>query len=162
MSINHSKYNAKQIEGVKQWARETHSKLNDRQDVIIGDFTYGNPYIRSGCGIAKCIIGKYCCIASDVEIQLVSDHHSNWITNYDLKHLLNNVDLTNGTINEDYLLEELVYKGDVTIGSDVWICAGSTILPGVNIGDGAVIATSSVITKDVEPYSIVGGYQVNL
>lgn len=48
-------------------------------------------------------------------------------------------------------------KEPVSIGSDVWIGASSTILAGVTIGDGAVIAAGSVVTKDVEPYSIVAG-----
>jgi len=43
------------------------------------------------------------------------------------------------------------------VGNDVWIGFGATIMPGVKIGDGAIIATKSVVTKDVEPYAIVGG-----
>ena len=46
---------------------------------------------------------------------------------------------------------------DVTIGSDVWVGAYGIVLPGVNIGDGAVVAAGSVVTKDVAPYTIVGG-----
>ncbi|MRS01689.1 hypothetical protein EG832_00440 [bacterium] len=45
----------------------------------------------------------------------------------------------------------------VKIGSDCWLGANSLILPGVTIGDGAVIAAGAVVTKDVQPYSIVGG-----
>ena len=48
-------------------------------------------------------------------------------------------------------------KGDTKIGNDVWIGYGATIMPGVTIGDGAIIATKSVVTKDVAPYAIVGG-----
>lgn len=48
-------------------------------------------------------------------------------------------------------------KTGVTIGKDVWIGCGATILPGVKIGDGAIIAAGSVVTKDVERYKIVGG-----
>ena len=48
-------------------------------------------------------------------------------------------------------------KGNTIIGNDVWIGYGATIMPGVKIGDGAIIATKSVVTKDVLPYSIVGG-----
>ena len=48
-------------------------------------------------------------------------------------------------------------KGDTVVGNDVWIGYGATIMPGVKIGNGAIIATKSVVTKDVEPYSIVGG-----
>lgn len=48
-------------------------------------------------------------------------------------------------------------KGDIKIGNDVWIGYNATIMAGVTIGDGAIIATNSTIVKDVEPYSIVGG-----
>ena len=48
-------------------------------------------------------------------------------------------------------------KGDTIVGNDVWIGYNSTIMPGIRIGDGAIIATNSTITKDVEPYTIVGG-----
>jgi acetyltransferase-like isoleucine patch superfamily enzyme len=48
-------------------------------------------------------------------------------------------------------------KGDVIIGNDVWIGANSTIMSGVTIGDGAVVAGSSHVVKDVEPYTLVGG-----
>jgi virginiamycin A acetyltransferase len=48
-------------------------------------------------------------------------------------------------------------KGDTIVGNDVWIGYGATIMPGVNIGDGAIIASNSTVTKDVAPYTIVGG-----
>ena len=50
-----------------------------------------------------------------------------------------------------------VTKGDIVIGNDVWIGVGATILSGVTIGDGAVIAANATVTKDVEPYTVVGG-----
>ena len=48
-------------------------------------------------------------------------------------------------------------KGDTVIGNDVWVGYNATIMAGVRIGDGAIIATNSTVTKDVEPYTIVGG-----
>ena len=48
-------------------------------------------------------------------------------------------------------------KGDIIIGNDVWIGAKSTIMSGVKIGDGVIIAAGALVTKDVEPYSVVGG-----
>jgi virginiamycin A acetyltransferase len=53
--------------------------------------------------------------------------------------------------------KEYPNKGNTTIGNDVWIGYGATIMPGVTIGDGAIIAAKSAVTKDVEPYAIVGG-----
>jgi virginiamycin A acetyltransferase len=52
-------------------------------------------------------------------------------------------------------------KGDINIGNDVWIGYNATIMAGVTIGDGAIIATNSTVIKDVEPYSIVGGNPAN-
>ena len=54
-------------------------------------------------------------------------------------------------------MEELPYKGDTVIENDVWIGYDSLIMPGVKIGNGAIIAARSVVVKDVAPYSIVGG-----
>lgn len=55
----------------------------------------------------------------------------------------------------------MIYQGhfekDIVIGDDVWIGFGAQILPGVKIGDGAIIGAGAVVTKDVEPYTIVGG-----
>lgn len=53
-------------------------------------------------------------------------------------------------------------KEKVTIGKDVWIGAGSTIMPGVTIGDGAIVAGGSVVTKDVAPFTVVGGVPAKL
>lgn len=52
---------------------------------------------------------------------------------------------------------QLPFKGDTIIGNDVWIGMDTVIMPGIKIGDGAIVAAKSVITKDVEPYTIVGG-----
>ena len=54
-------------------------------------------------------------------------------------------------------LSELPHKGDIVIGSDVWLGRECVIMPGVKIGDGAIVAAYSVVTKDVDPYSVVGG-----
>lgn len=54
-------------------------------------------------------------------------------------------------------IEQLPFKGDTVIGNDVWIGQNVTIMPGVKIGDGAIIATNSTVVKSVEPYTIYGG-----
>ena len=51
-------------------------------------------------------------------------------------------------------LEELPLKGDTVVGNDVWIGQNVTVMPGVHIGDGSIIAANSVVTKDVPPYHI--------
>lgn len=53
--------------------------------------------------------------------------------------------------------KEYPIKGDTVVGNDVWIGQGATIMPGVTIGDGAIVATKSVVVRDVPPYAIVGG-----
>ncbi len=57
---------------------------------------------------------------------------------------------------------DMPFKGDTVIGNDVWIGQNATILPGVHIGDGAIIGANSVVASDVEPYSIVVGNPVKL
>ena len=59
-------------------------------------------------------------------------------------------------------LSELPHKGDIVIGNDVWLGRECVIMPGVTIGDGAIVAAYSVVTKDVEPYSVVGGNPAHL
>lgn len=140
------------MQDVRAWAKSTHNNLNNRDDVTIGDYTYGNPQIRTGAGLAKCTIGKFCCIASGVSIQLISDHHPDWISTYDLSVLLSGADF-----EKAYNSKTCVVKGDVNIGNNVWICERSIILPGVTIGDGAIIAANSVVTKDIPPYTVAGG-----
>lgn len=59
-------------------------------------------------------------------------------------------------------VEQLPFKGDTVIGNDVWSGEYVTIIPGVKVGDGAIIAANSTVTKDVEAYSVVGGNPARL
>ena len=59
-------------------------------------------------------------------------------------------------------LSQLPFKGDTVIGNDVWIGRESVIMPGIHVGDGAVIGACSVVTRDVPPYTIVGGNPARL
>lgn len=54
-------------------------------------------------------------------------------------------------------IEDLPFKGDTVVGNDVWIGQNVTVMPGVHIGDGAVIAANSVVTRDIPPYAVAGG-----
>lgn len=114
----------------------------------IGEWTYGNPdVIRFGSG-ATVRMGKFCSVAENVTILLVADHRTDWITTYPFPALFPEAEGIPG---------HPTTKGDVVIGNDVWIGEGACILSGVVIGDGAVIAARSVVTKNVDPYAIVGG-----
>lgn len=131
-------------------------------NIVIGDYTYYDDfetvenfeknvkYLFDFVG-DKLIIGKFCMIASDVKfIMNGANHLSKAISSYPF-----------AIFGEDWSSamegKEYPNKGNTTIGNDVWIGYGATIMPGVSVGDGAIIATKSVVTKDVEPYSIVGG-----
>ena len=131
-------------------ALKTNYYLRNRKDIDFGDYTYGCPNVRPGNGIAKLIVGKFTMFGPDVSIHLTSDHHPEWITAYDLGVLVEN------RANK-YNKNDLVNKGNVVIGNDVWIGEKTIILPGVNIGDGAIIGAGCVVSKDVKPYTIVGG-----
>ena len=108
-----------------------------------GEFTYGIQTVHQWDDKTRLKVGKFCSIGGGVNILLGGEHHHEWLTTYPF----------------DVLLEGGVAKskGDVTIGNDVWIGDFVTILSGVTIGDGAVIGAGAVVTKDVDPYTIVGG-----
>jgi len=119
----------------------------------IGKHTYGHQGIQiyTFDTPANLIIGSFCSIASDCKVFLGGDHRTDWITTYPFGHT--NQHIFNGFDGMGHPKS----NGDVIIGNDVWICAGSTIMSGVTICDGAVIAANSHVVKNVDPYTIVGG-----
>jgi len=119
-------------------------KLGD--NIFIGEHTYGNPEILDWSHKYKLFIGKFCSIAGNVQIILDGNHRADWITTYPLFKL--GIPAADG---------HPAGKGDMNIGNDVWIGKNALILPGVSIGDGAVIAAGSVVVKSVENYEVVGG-----
>lgn len=130
-------------------------------NIIVGDYTYyddaENPehfernvlYHFDFIG-DKLMIGKFCSIASNVIfIMNGGNHRTDWFTNYPFPVF--------GHGWESVMPDEWPDKGDTVIGNDVWIGYGATLMPGVHVGDGAIIASQAVVTKSVEPYSVVGG-----
>lgn len=101
----------------------------------------------------KLYIGKFCAIASGVKFIMGSaNHRLSSISTYPFSVF--------GGLWEERTpphLSQLPFKGDIVIGNDVWIGRESVIMPGITIGDGAVIAAYSVVTRDVEPYTMAGG-----
>ena len=101
----------------------------------------------------RLIIGKFCQIASGVKfIMGPANHRLCSVTTYPFN-------VFGGVWSERTPphMEQLPRKGDTIVGSDVWIGQNVTVMPGVHIGDGAIIGANSVVTKDVPPYCIAGG-----
>ncbi|MDE7219911.1 MAG: CatB-related O-acetyltransferase [Oscillospiraceae bacterium] len=106
----------------------------------------------------RLIIGKFCAIASGTKfIMGPANHRISSVTTYPF-----NVFGGLWTERTPDHLSQLPRKGDIVIGNDVWIGRECTIMPGVRIGDGAIIAAYSVVAKDVPPYSVAGGNPVRL
>ncbi|MDD5406999.1 MAG: CatB-related O-acetyltransferase [Sulfurovaceae bacterium] len=112
-----------------------------------GEYTYITEDIKM-YGLMELIVGKFCSIASGVSIE--SGYHPN-IDNPDVISTFPFYEV----FGVDY--PKCTFKHKVVIGNDVWICTKATILDGITIGDGAVIASNSVVTKDVPPYAFVAG-----
>jgi acetyltransferase-like isoleucine patch superfamily enzyme len=119
----------------------------------IGEYTYGLPTVFPGHN-AKLVIGKFCSIAEGVLIDLGWSHRTDLVTTYPLWGFPDYWPRVRDLKTEDL---GFIPESDVVIGNDVWIGRESLILSAVTIGDGAVIGARSVVTKDVEPYSIVAG-----
>lgn len=119
----------------------------------IGKGTYGVEHIHAhNWGEPTVIrIGAFCSISADIHIFLGGNHRTEWITTFPFGHT--SQDRYGGHPVEGHP----VTNGNVTIGNDVWIGWGVTIMSGVTVGDGAVLAAGSMVTKDVAPYSIVAG-----
>lgn len=101
----------------------------------------------------KLIIGKFCQIASGTQfIMGAANHRLCSATTYPF-----NVMSEAWAEIAPVHLSQLPHKGDTVIGNDVWFGRNCVVMPGVKIGDGAIVAAHSVVTKDVEPYSVVGG-----
>lgn len=101
----------------------------------------------------RLIIGKFCAIASGVRFVMGSANHRMCsISTYPF-HVF-------GGAWESHTpphLSQLPFKGDTVVGNDVWLGRESVVMPGVRIGDGAIVAACSVVTRDVPPYTLVGG-----
>ena len=128
------------------------------KNIIVGEFTYiadsefeshvTHHYDFIG---DRLIIGKFCQIASGVEFVMNgANHQMNAVSTYPFYTL-------SGWDMQPPKPEDMPFKGDTVIGNDVWIGQNSVILPGVHIGDGAIIGAGSVVGKNVEPYSVVVG-----
>jgi len=119
-----------------------------RKQIQIGEFSYRNPKVEMLTGRYRLVIGKFCSIAPNVRIIVDANHRPDWISTYPFGELIPGLARNPG---------HPAGKGNMVIGNDVWIGENVLIIPGVQIGDGAVIAAGSVVTKNVDDYEIVGG-----
>lgn len=145
------------------------ANLPKKPNVEIGDYTYYSDNHNSPENFYdhivhhyefygdKLIIGKFCAIAEGVTfIMNGANHCMKGITTYPFSIFRGGWEKVTPTLND------LPFKGDTVIGNDVWIGQNVTIMPGVKVGDGVIIATNANVTKDVEPYSIIGGNPARL
>ena len=127
-------------------------------NITVGDFTYiadsefeshvtnFYPWSRD-----KLIIGKFCQIATGVEfIMNDANHQMSAVSTFPFYTL-------DGWDMETPSAADMPFKGNTVIGNDVWIGQNAVILPGVNIGDGAIIGANSVVGSNIAPYTIVAG-----
>jgi virginiamycin A acetyltransferase len=130
-------------------------------NIIVGDYSYyDDPVDPEGFernvlynyGSDRLIIGKFCAIATNVKfIMNGANHKLDGISTYPFPIF------GHGWEKDMDKLMDLPSRGDTMIGNDVWIGYESVIMPGVNIGNGAVIAAKSVVVNDIPPYAIAGG-----
>lgn len=137
-------------------------------NIIIGDYTYYDdpedsenfernvlyhfPFIGD-----KLVIGKFCALARGVKfIMNGANHKMSGVSTYPFWIF------ANGWEKSLPSMEDLPYKGDTVVGNDVWIGYDVLIMPGVKVGNGAIISSRSVVTTDVPAYSVVGGNPAKL
>ena len=113
--------------------------------VSVGKYTYGGISALTFDNRTKLSIGNFCSIGPKVMFIVSADHNTNTISTYPFK------------VKVMHEAMEGISKGDIIVGDDVWIGYGATVLSGVHIGQGAVVAAGSVVSNDVPPYAIVGG-----
>ena len=146
-----------------EFSSELLSKTVTHPNIYVGAFSYYSGYYhkhsfencvryldKKSKSVDKLIIGKYCSIGSGAVFMMAGNqgHRMDWVSTFPFYFQANIFKTSNNA-----------YKkcGDTVIGDDVWIGSEAMIMAGVHVGSGAVIAARSVVTKDVAPYTIVGG-----
>lgn len=140
------------------------SDLVTNPNIIVGRYSYYSGwyhghgfddcarYLMTEPGVDRLIIGDFCSIGSGAAFIMAGNqgHRNDWASSFpffympEVPHFAGAVDA-------------FQKAGDTVIGNDVWIGSEAIIMPGVKVGDGAVIGTRALVTRDVEPYAIIGG-----
>ena len=135
-------------------------------NIIVGDYTMYNDFVHDPRDFEKnnvlyhypvnhdkLVIGKFCSIACGAKFIFTSANHTmKSLSTYPFPIFFEEWGLDVANVADAW-----DNKGDIVIGNDVWIGYDAVILSGVTIGDGAIIGTRAVVTKDIPPYTIVGG-----
>lgn len=135
-------------------------------NIKIGDYTMYNDFVKDPINFEKnnilyhypvnqdkLIIGKFCSIACGAKFIFTSANHTlKSLSTYPFPLFWEEYGLSQKNVTQAW-----DNKGDIIIGNDVWIGYEAVIMSGVRIGNGAIIGTRAVVTKDVAPYTIVGG-----
>jgi acetyltransferase-like isoleucine patch superfamily enzyme len=124
--------------------------LYSNERLTVGRCTYGEPRVATFPGdTAHVRIGAFCSLGPDVILMDGGDHRVDWVSTFPFRAALG----LPGAYQDGHPRS----RGDIEIGSDVWIGRGARVRSGVRVGDGAVIGAYSVVTRDVRPYAIVAG-----
>jgi len=137
---------------------EDRTYLIGKSPIRVGRYTYGQEYLTikqwgEGAGLQ---IGAFCSISDSIVVFLGGNHRTDWITTFPFGHIFQK------ELGAQKIAGHPKTNGDVIIGNDVWIGRNSTLMSGIHIGDGAVIAANSTVVKDIGPYEIWGGNPARL
>lgn len=135
-------------------------------NIMVGDYTMYNDFVQDPVLFEKnnvlyhypinhdkLVIGKFCSIACGARFLFnSSNHRMNALSTYPFPLFFEEWGLDQKDVTDSW-----DNKGDIVVGNDVWIGYEAVILAGVTIGDGAIIGTRALVTKDVPPYTVVGG-----
>jgi acetyltransferase-like isoleucine patch superfamily enzyme len=136
-----------------QSVAQTRFKKVGNSNITIGRYTYGfeNISILQWGEAAGLDVGGFCSIAANITIFLGGNHKTDWITTFPFGHIFA------ADLGGEDITGHPATNGNVVIGNDVWIGYSATIMSGISLGDGAVVAANSHVVKNVEAYEIVGG-----
>ena len=162
--------------------KEIYPRTGDRQtiylrpvitdpNITVGEYTMYNDFVHDPTEFQtnnvlyhypvngdRLTIGKFCSIACGAKFLFTSANHTmRSLSTYPFPLFFEEWGLEKSRVTDAW-----DNRGDIVVGSDVWIGRESVILPGVHIGDGAIIAARSVVAKDVPPYTVAGGNPVRV
>lgn len=137
--------------------------LIESEKIEVGEYTYYDDpdaatafeerNVLYSYGPEKLRIGRYCALATGTRFLMAgADHPMVGVSTFPFA--IFGGDWTESTLD---IVMNVESRGDTTVGNDVWLGYNTTVMPGVTIGDGAIIASGAVVTADVPPYTIVGG-----